>query len=138
MNYFYVCIYCINSSVRIMKGMKIGKSAEQKKRLSETKPTQNSVYEYRLAFNEPNKYTHNRSTSTGKNKKFRLSTDYEDLEVKKSFDKNARKTNYSKKRKDTEYFTYKRTGQDMAVNSTKSNQKRNIELRNLFNGTRNV
>ena len=53
-------------------------------------------------------------------------------------DKYARKTDYSKKRKDTEYFSYKRTGPDMTVNSTKSNQRRNIELRNLFNGTRNI
>ena len=121
-----------------MKGIKVGKSSEQRKRLSETKPPQTSVYEYRLNYNEPNKYTHNRSTSTGKNKKLRLSTDYDEFEMKKSLDKNARRTNYSKKRKDTEYFSYKRTGQDMAVNSTKSNQKRNVELRNLFNGTRNI
>ena len=121
-----------------MKGIKPARSSEQRKRLSETKPANSSVYEYRLAFNDPNKYTHNRSISSGKNKKLRLSTDYDEIEIKKSLEKNARKTNYSKKRKDTEYFTYKRSGHDMAVNSTKSNHKRNIELRNLFNGTKNV
>ena len=62
-----------------MKGIKIVKSSEQRKRLSETKPTQTSVYEYRLAYNEPHKYSHNRSTSTGKNKKLRLSTDYDEF-----------------------------------------------------------
>ena len=36
-----------------MKSMKLAKSTDQKKRLSETKPPTSSAYEYRLAFNEP-------------------------------------------------------------------------------------
>ena len=74
----------------------------------------------------------------GKNKKLRLKTDYEDLEHKKWQEKNCRRTNYSKKRKNTDYISYKSSAQEAGVYSTKSNQRKNMELHNVFNATRNV
>lgn len=43
-----------------------------------------SLFEYRLSINEPGGYSHHRSTSTGKNKKLRLKTDYDDTDYRKS------------------------------------------------------
>lgn len=52
---------------------------DQKKRYSESKGT--NGYIYKLLTHENKKYnTHNRSSSTAKNKKTRLMTDYEDYE----------------------------------------------------------
>ena len=115
-----------------MISVKMGKGEEKQKRFSESKPS--PAFEYKFPQHIPTSQHHNRSSSIDKNKKLRLLTDYEDSEPKYSQEKNLRKIYNPKKSKGHEYYSSKCPANE--IHSTKSNAKKNNELRLLFNRTK--
>ena len=119
-----------------MLALKLSKNSEKQKRLSESKAC--PAYEYKLPSHLNSYYSHNRSTSVDKNKKLRLLTDYDEYETQHSQDKNYRKNTNSKKHKGVDYLSNKYSAYEGGgVQSTKNNPRKNMEVKLLFNRTKN-
>ena len=115
-----------NHQLKYMIPIRLSKQVN-KRSAGETKPT--PIYEYKFSQQVPSNKFHNRSSSTDKNKKLRIMTEYDDTEGKYSQEKNNRKGYNSKKSK---MHDYKMIGVN-DIHSTKSNPKKNMDLRLLFN-----
>eukprot|EP00919_Chromeraceae_sp_WS-2016_P033640 GHVR01079497.1.p1 GENE.GHVR01079497.1~~GHVR01079497.1.p1 ORF type:complete len:143 (-),score=6.71 GHVR01079497.1:2881-3309(-) len=105
------------------------KKNEKKKRFSETKGQPN---EYKLVSSMPkHQQTHQRSSSMSRNKKLRLYTEYLDDEPNYHLNHSKHFKPIHQKRRD-HFEISQNIGKNLIVQSTKSNQKRNFELNNLF------